>query len=202
MTVSFTKSGKVATGFSYPYVATYSASQGTITYSDAMELARGVSVSLQPETSDANIFYANNQQAESGPNRFTGGTCSLTVDGLLITAERFIMGLPAAGADGWTAYGDSADIPYVGIGYIARFMSGGAKSYTPTILVKAKFQQINSDYATQEEEIDWQTQELTADLFRGDDSNHSWKYIGADFETEAEALAALKLKLGISVSNS
>lgn len=197
MTVTFTKAGKVATGFSFPYVAKYAANEGAITFSDAMELARGVSVNVSPTTSDANKFYANNQEAESGPNRFTGGTATLTVDGLLVAAERFVMGLPAAGEDGWTAYGDSAQIPYVAIGYIARFMSGGQESFTPTILVKTKFQQINSDYATQEEEIDWQTQELTADLFRGDDLNHSWKYLGSDYATEAEALAALRTKLGV-----
>lgn len=197
MTVTFTKAGKVATGFSFPYVARYAANEGAITFSGAMELARGVSVNVSPTTSDANKFYANNQEAESGPNRFTGGTATLTVDGLLVAAERFIMGLPAAGEDGWTAYGDSAQIPYVAIGYIARFMSGGQESFTPTILVKTKFQQINSEYATQEEEIDWQTQELTADLFRGDDLNHSWKYLGADYATETEALAALRTKLGL-----
>lgn len=197
MTVTFTQAGKVATGFSFPYVAKYAANEGAITFSDAMELARGVSVNVSPTTSDANKFYANNQEAESGPNRFTGGTATLTVDGLLVAAERFIMGLPVAGEDGWTAYGDSAQIPYVAIGYIARFMSGGQESFTPTILVKTKFQQINSDYATQEEEIDWKTQELTADLFRGDDLNHSWKYLGSDYATEAEALAALRTKLGV-----
>ena len=197
MTVTFTKAGKVATGFSFPYVAKYAANEGVITFSNAMELARGVSVNVSPTTSDANKFYANNQEAESGPNRFTGGTATLTVDGLLVAAERFVMGLPAAGEDGWTAYGDSAQTPYVAIGYIARFMSGGQESFTPTILVKTKFQQINSEYATQEEEIDWQTQELTADLFRGDDLNHSWKYLGADYATEAEALAALRTKLGV-----
>ena len=198
MTVTFSQAGKVATGFSHPYVAKYAANAGAITFSDAMELARGVSVSVQPTTSDANKFFANNQEAESGPNRFTGGTATLTVDGLLVAAERFIMGLPAAGEDGWTTYGDSADTPFVAIGYIARFMCGGVESFTPTILVKTKFQQINSDYATQEEEIDWQTQELTADLFRGDDLNHSWKYLGGDFETEAAALTALRTKLGIN----
>lgn len=194
----FNAAGKVATGFSYPFVAKYAVSSGTITFSEGMELARGVSVELSPESSDANIFYANNQQAESAPGRFTGGTATLTVDGLLVAAERLIMGLPAAGQDGWTAYGDSAVVPYVAIGYIARFMCAGVESFTPTVLVKTKFQQINSSYATQEEDIDWQTQELTADLFRADDTNHSWKYLGADFATETEALAALKTKLGIT----
>lgn len=198
MAVTFTEAGKVTTGFSYPYVAKYTATEGVITFSEGMELARGVSVQLNPETSDANNFYANNQLAESGPSRLIGGTVDLVVDGLLIAAERFIMGLPAAGEDGWTAHGDSADAPYVAIGYITRFMSGGVESFTPTVIVKTKFHQIEAAAATQEEDIDWQTESLTADIFRGDDTNHSWKYIGADFATETEALAALKTKLGIT----
>lgn len=194
--MTFTEAGKVCTGFSFPMVAQYSASAGAITYTGCMELARGVSVQLNPETSDANKFYANNQEAESGPNRFTGGTADITVDGLLITAERFIMGLPAADSDGWTAYGDSAVVPYVGLGYIARFMSGGVESFVPTVLTKTKFHQIEQAANTQEEEIDWQTQELTTDLFRGDDTNHTWRWVGKDYATEAEAKAALEEKLG------
>lgn len=199
--MDFTKTGKVCTGFSYPYVANYAASQGEISYTGAQELARGVDVNISPETADANNFYANNQMAESVPARLTGGTVSLTVDGLLIAAERMIMGLPAAGTDGWTEYGDSAEPPYVAIGYIARYMCGGVESWTPTIIVKTKFDLIESAAATQGEEIDWQTQSLTAKIFRADDTNHSWKYVGNDFATEALALAALQTKLGITVSN-
>ena len=190
--------GKVTTGFSFPYVATYSESSGTITYSNAQELARGVSVSIAPDTPDDNNFWANNQLAESGTKRFRSGTATLTVDGLLLAARKLIQGLPTAGDDGWTAIGDSVNVPYVGIGFIVRYMSGGVESWTPMVLVKARFN-IPQDAATTEGEdgIDWQTQELTAQLYRGDNANHDWKWIGADFDAEADALAALKTKLGI-----
>ena len=49
--------GKVCTGFSKPYIATYSESSGTITYSGVTALARGVGVSIEPEASEDNIFY-------------------------------------------------------------------------------------------------------------------------------------------------
>ena len=198
MTVTHGATGKVITGFSLPYVAAYSESSGTITYSSGQELARGVSVSLSPDQPDDNEFWANNQQAESGPQRFRSGTVSLTVDGLLTAARRMIRGLPAAGDDGWTAVGDSENVPYVGIGYIVRYMSGGVESYTPTILPKCKFQ-IPEETAETEGDggIDWQTQDLTANIYRADNANHDWKWIGADFETEALALAALKSKLNI-----
>lgn len=85
--------GRVTTGFSYPYVARYAAAAGVISYSDAMELARGVSVQINPDNPDENTFWANNQQAESGPSVFRSGNVALTVDGLLIAARRFVYGL-------------------------------------------------------------------------------------------------------------
>ena len=43
--------GRVCTGFSKPYVAVYSATGGTIKYESGQDLARGVDVSIEPETS-------------------------------------------------------------------------------------------------------------------------------------------------------
>ena len=188
--------GRVATGFSLPYVARYSANGGVVTYSGARQLARGVNVNLQPESSDDNNCYADNVAAESASGVFTGGTVEFEVDGLFMTSERFIFGLPEAGADGWTGFGDDADLPYLGVGYITRWMSDGVTTYQPTILTKVKFSLPQGERATQEDEIDWQTTSLTASLMRDDSANHNWKSEGASFATEAEALAALQAKLG------
>lgn len=190
--------GKVITGFSKPYVAVYSATEGTVSYSDGQVLARGVEVSISPESTDDNNFYADNVLAESDSGRFTGGEVTLTVDGLLIAAERLIMGLPAAGEDGWTAYGDDQNAPNVGVGFVVRYMSDGVTTYVPIVLAKCKFNQIETNASTQEDEIDWQTTELTATIMRGEDANHNWKFIGADVSTESAAEDALKTKLGIS----
>jgi len=189
--------GKVTTGFSFPYVAKYSATGGVITYTDAQELARGVSVEIAPDTPDDNQFWANNQQAESGPSRFRSGSANVTVDGLLIAARRMIRGLPAADQDGWTAVGDSTSAPYVGFGFIQRWMSGGVEGWTPIILVKTKFEIPNDSAETESEDgIDWQTQDLTTRIYRGDNANHDWKWIGGDFDSEADAKAAMITKLG------
>lgn len=51
--------GRVTTGFSLPYVAKYAVSGGTVTYSDGQKLARGVNVTISPEASSDNIFYAD-----------------------------------------------------------------------------------------------------------------------------------------------
>lgn len=191
--------GKVCTGFSLPYVALYSASSNTVTYSSGQKLARGVSVTATPETTDDNNFYADNVLAESAPGEFTGGTINLTVDGLLAAAERLIMGLPAANtSDGFTHYGDDQSIPDVGIGFVARYQSGGSVTYTPIIFPRAAFNLIENNAETQEDSIDWQTQELTATIKRAEDSNRNWKYVGGDETSEAAAEAKIKTFFSIT----
>lgn len=194
------KAGKVTVGFSKPYVAHYVANGGDISFVDAMLLARGVGVSIQPNTGSDNVFRADNQDAESEAGIFTGGTLTLTVDGLFVAAERFIMGLPATAEDGWTEYNDDQEAPYCATGFIVKSMSGGTELYTPTIIIKNKFNQIPISANTQGTTIDWQTTELTAAITRADNAKHSWKYVGANYTTEEEAERALQDKLGIKVA--
>lgn len=189
--------GRVITGFSKPYIANYAASGTTVTYSGGMVLARGVSVSLAPESADDNKFYADNVTAETAAGVFTGGTATITVDGLNPDARALAYGLPEAGSDGWTADGDTTNAPYVGIGYIVRYMSGGDVIYVPTVLAKTRLSIPSEEANTQEDQIDWQTTALDFTLMRDDSANHNWRFIGADFTTEEAAEAALKTKLGI-----
>ena len=192
--------GRVCTGFSKPYVARYVNTAGVISYTGCMPLARGVSVAINPETGSDNAFYADNVEAENAPGIFNGGTVELTVDGLLTAAERFIWGLPEAeevNGVSVVAYGDDSNPPYMGIGFLARYMSEGVTTWVPYILRKTMFQVGNTEAATQEQEIDWQTQTLTANLMRDDSANHRWKMVGAEtYSTEAAAEAALVALLG------
>lgn len=192
-----TAAGRVCTGFSKPYVAQYSASGTTVTYTSPVELARGVSVTIDPESSDSNIFYANNIQAEQESGEFSGGTLNLTVDGLLIEKTALLMGLDTpTGADAWISFGTNSAAPFFGVGFVTRYRSGGVTSFVPTLIAKVKFDQIGNDAETQEEDIDWQTQELSAQIYRADDANQTWKYEGSEYATEAEAVTALLAKFG------
>lgn len=188
--------GKVVTGFSYPYVAAYSCTNGEIAYTNAQELARGVKVSLEPESADASNFYANNIVAETEGGGFTGATLTLTVDGLFATAERFILGLQTAGSDGFSDYNANSKAPFVGVGFIVRSMSNHNVIYTPVVLYKAMFKQPTQEAETQGDEISWQTTELSATVMRADTTDLRWKAVGTDYETEADALSALQTKLG------
>lgn len=183
--------GRVITGFSKPYVAIYNGGAQPA-YSNKTVLARGVSVAFDiDEATDDNNFYADNIKAESVAGSFGGGTVTLTVDGLFTAAEKLILGLPEE-VNSWTAYGDGITTPYCGLGFVVRYMSEGVTSYVPVILNKVKFAMPSLNAATQEEEIDWQTQELTAQVMRGDFENHVWMQKGAAQTTEAAAVSMIE----------
>lgn len=192
--------GKIITGFSKPYVGLYAASGGTVTYSKGMELARGVNASTDYQVGDSNPFYANNVESENVPGTFTGGTATLTVDGLFAEAEKLIFGLPEPESfeygENKTAqvynYGEAAVPPYVGIGFIIRYMSDGLTTYAPYVLTKSRFKMSGNEAATQGESIEWQTRELTADLMRDDTPQKNFQKIFEDQDTEAEAEEILK----------
>lgn len=192
--------GQVVTGFSKPYVAVYTNDETEVTYTNGQILARGVSVSLDVESSDDNNFYADNITAETAAGTFTSGTVTLTVDGLKAEAEKLLVGLPDADDDGFVAYGASQQIPYVGVGFVVRVQSGGVVSYVPIVLPKVVFNNPSLEAATQEDEIDWQTQELEGAILRDDTDETAWKYRGENFATEALAEAAIKTKLQIAAS--
>jgi phi13 family phage major tail protein len=185
-----------------PWVALYAAENGTVTYSGGIPLARGVDVSLSVEGSGDNDFYADNVKAESDTQAFTSGTVSLTVDGLKAAARKLISGVTSTTAvtvDSSTVnfdvYDDQITVPYVGIGFVARYMEDGVTTYCPVILNKCRFNPEGLEAATQEDTISFQTQSLEAEIMRDDSANHAWKMIGEDQTTEAAAVAAYKAVL-------
>lgn len=188
--------GRVRVGFSNPYVALYKCEKEKVTYTGLKKLARGVSVSIKPEFSSGKTFYADNVAAETSNGRFTGGTAEFEVDGLLVETEKMIMGIPTEGADGWLSYGEDQKIPYVGVGFITKYISDGEEEYVPTVISKCKFHELEDEAETMEDEINYQTQKLTASILRADDKNKTWRHLGKGVPTEAEALEALKKKLG------
>lgn len=180
--------GRVITGYSYPYVALYTVgTDGTITYSSVQALARGVEVNIEVETTDDNRFYADNVVAENEAGKFVSGTLTATVDGLHDDANDLILGLTTS--DGYTDYDDTQSVPYCGFGCIIRYMEESEESYMAVVLPKVMFNEPSTTAATQEEQIDWQTTELTAQIFRDDTDARKWKRRFTAKSTEALALA-------------
>ena len=190
--------GKVITGYSQPIVAKYSYSSNTISYSDVTPLARGVEVSMEVEIGDATNFFADNTIAEAVAGQFNGATATLTVDGLKDTARDLIAGLVTtktlvvnSSTVSAKVYDDLQVIPYVGIGFVVRYMENGVTTYAPVILPKAQFSPESLTAATQGESVEFQTTELQATVMRADDANHSWKIVAEDQATEAAAVAVI-----------
>lgn len=208
--------GQVVTGFSFPVVALYAESGGSVSYSDGMDLARGVSLDPDIETADEdNVFYADNRSAESVPRRFKRGSVGLTVDGLLVAAEKLIMGIPSTATSEVTIgtgssaptvevtdYNDDQNIPYVGLGAVVRSQSKGTELFRAIVYTKCRFEQFDVPASTQEEEIDWQTTELNAALHRDDTVKHTWLRKSEFLATELEAYNAVRVMLGMSVAAS
>ena len=195
----------ITTGFSKPYVAKYTNTSGAVSYSDGMLLGRGVSVESEIDVADDNNFYADNVIAETESTQFTSGSLTVTVDGLGNEAATLILGLPET--ENVTVgespvaiqhFNDDMNAPYVGFGYIRRVMYEGTTTYIPVVHPKVKFSLPSDSVATQEDQIDWQTQELSATLMRDDTTKRNWKLEGAAQTSEALAEAVLKELLDIS----
>ena len=198
--------GRVLVGFSHPTIGLYNAAGGAVSYTGGRRLARGVEVSLSIDTTDDNNFYADNQIAESESGKFSGGKATLTVDGLHDDAERMAYGIPdpvemSCGDKKVrvTKYGDSADPPYLGIGFLLLYQCAGGDSWQPMILTKGKFMTHGTDAKTHGNDRDWQPQKLEATLCRDDSSTHDWKWLAEECATEEAALAVLDALLGVGV---
>lgn len=89
-------------------------------------------------------------------------------------------------------------MPYVGLGFIARYMEEGVTTYTPVFFPKAIFDVDGLDANTQEENVEFQTQELEATIMRDDSTNHRWRRIAEDQTTETSAENVLKAFLNIA----
>lgn len=196
----------VTTGFSKPIIAMYSNEGQVVTYTNPKALGRGVSVELEIDTADDNNFYADNVLAETETSSFTSGSATITVDGLDNAAATAILGLPSPTAltvqspdttVQMQGYGKEMDPPFVGFGCVRRTMMQGVTQYWPFILPKVKFGLPSESMDTQEKQIDWQTQELTATVMRDDTAAANWKVISAEgMATEAAAVQAINAFFG------
>lgn len=199
----------VTTGFSKPYVAENKTADGadSNTYTNGMVLGRGVEVSIEVDAADDNNFYADNVIGESAAAQFTSANGSVKIDGLETAAAALILGLPettsfeieTSKTIQMQGYGDAMKPPYVGFAYIRRTMMNGKTSFYPVIHPKVRFSIPSDSAATQEDTIDWQTQELSTTILRDGTTENNWKITTAEgLATEAEAEAVIKKYFGIT----
>lgn len=186
-------------GLSKPYIAKYSNTGTTVTYTQPTLIGKAITMSLSLNSGSENILYADNAPAESD-NQFSGGSLTIGTDNLSAEAMLSIFGTKeeAIDADGvstsdakWLVHDDDQIIPYVGFAGIIMKKVGGLTKYVAVVYNKVQFQNLNDSATTKGETIEWQTPELTATLMRSDNVKHEWKRITTDLDTEAEAEAAI-----------
>lgn len=194
----------VTTGLSKPYIGKYQNSSGTISYSGGMKLGRAVELSIEVESADDNSFYADNIVAETDNGTMISATATATIDGMEDEVAAFALGLPEAtevqaGETQVEAYdyGDNINPPDLGLGFIRRTMMNGVTKYQPILLTRVKMSIPGNEFATQEDQIDWQTEEIAVNILRDESENRNWKRIFASQTSEAAAENILKSILGV-----
>lgn len=195
----------VTTGFSEPYIAKYSNTGTTVSYSGGMKLGRGVSMSIEVESADDNNFYADDIVAETETGTMTSASATVTVDGMEPEVAAFALGLPAATQENIGEspvdvydYDDRMNPPFLGLGVLQRVMLNGVQYWVPIVFTKVKMNNPSDEANTQEDQIDWQTQELEMTILRDDSANRRWKRVFERQTTKAAALNIITTYLKVS----
>ena len=185
-------------GLSKPRAATYSVSDGAVSYSDPIVLGKYTAFSMDVGSTNNNDLYADNAIAETDPT-FQNGTCTLTTDDLSAAIMASVLGLTSEPVDPdddenestWMVWDNAQSVPYLGIGGVIKRKQGGSIIWQGFVLPKVQFQNPALSLETQGETISWQTQEIVANIMRSDAADERWFMMTSEFETEAEADAAV-----------
>ena len=188
-------------GLCKPYVADYSASQGSVTYSDIMNVGKAVEVEIDVDSNERVVFRADNTDAES-VSVFSSGTLNLQIDRLAAAVAAKLYGLETESSttpSGGTVikYKTATVSPYLGFGIIVKSIESGAEAWMGLILRKVQFHQNGLTQATEAETIEFTAPEVTASILRDDQTSASaeWMRVGY-FATEANAELWVKTQLG------
>lgn len=194
-------------GLSKPYCALYSNSGATVTYTEGALIGKAVELSIELEDADDNILYADNGPAESA-NTFIGGSFTLTTDDLMPDVLMTILGLVEQSITNegiktatpkWYVWNDKQATPYMGFGAVVKVQKDNAVKWQAVILPKIKFSNPSDTFTTQGETIEWGTPEIGGTIQRSDAADSPWKLVSSPMDSEADAEAAIKQFLQISV---
>ena len=193
-------------GVSKPYVAKYSNTENTVTYSGGQILDKLTEIDVSINSAEDNNFYADNAIAESDSS-FSGGTVTINTADLGPEAAALVLGItpvPISDITGVTdedvnelIFDDDQRSPYLGFGCIIKKRVNNVDKWRAIILTKIMLAVPNDAATTQGETIEWQTPQLTGTIMRDDSAKHAWKR-EATFTTEVQAEAYIKARLSIT----
>lgn len=193
-------------GLSKPYYAIYSNTGSAVTYSEGGLLGKYTELSIELDDQEADNLYADNNVAES-EQQFSGGTATVTTDDLSAAVMMAVLGAKEQSITNesittsdptWVVFDDTQNIPYIGLGGVIKKKVGGVVKWVGFVLNKVQFSTPGIAATTQGESIEWQTQELTATIYRSDAENRPWFQLTSAMDSEADAEAAVTQYLSIS----
>ena len=193
-------------GVSKPYVAKYSNTDTTVSYTSGQILDKMTEIDISINSAEDNNFYADNSIAESDSS-FSGGSVTVNTADLGPEATALVLGItpvPIADISGVTdedvnelIFDDDQRSPYLGFGCIIKKRVNNVDQWRAIILTKIMLAVPNDAATTKGETIEWQTPQLTGTIMRDDSAKHAWKR-EATFTTEAQAEAYIKARLSIT----
>ena len=193
-------------GVSKPYVAKYSNTDTTVSYTSGQILDKMTEIDISINSAEDNNFYADNSIAESDSS-FSGGSVTVNTADLGPEATALVLGItpvPIVDISGVTdedvnelIFDDDQRSPYLGFGCIIKKRVNNVDQWRAIILTKIMLAVPNDAATTQGETIEWQTPQLTGTIMRDDSAKHAWKR-EATFTTEAQAEAYIKARLSIT----
>lgn len=193
-------------GVSKPYVAKYSNTNTTVSYTSGQILDKMTEIDISINSAEDNNFYADNSIAESDSS-FSGGSVTVNTADLGPEATALVLGItpvPISDIAGVTdedvnelIFDDDQRSPYLGFGCIIKKRVNNVDQWRAIILTKIMLAVPNDAATTQGETIEWQTPQLTGTIMRDDSAKHAWKR-EATFTTEAQAEAYIKARLSIT----
>lgn len=170
-------------------IATVDASTGAITYGTPKKPAKAISFNFEPSVAEATL-YADDSVAEKD-NRVTGGTVTMGIDREDLETYCDLLGHTYSA----TEVIDNADdvAPYVAVGRVTKLMVDGNIKYRGTVICLVKFAEPSETDATQGENIEFQTSELSGTLTIP--VNKQWRFRKV-CDTQNDAIAYIESKMG------
>ena len=163
------------------------ASDGTPSYTGALQLGKAVSCSVEITNNEA-MLYADDTLAESDTS-FANGSITLGVADDDDTVFAPLLGHTLN--DGVVTKTSTDTAPYVGVGRIVTKMVNGAYKYKVEFLYKVKFSEPSADETTKGESVEFSTPEIEGKIAALGDTAGTWS-TSKTFETKSDALTYLQ----------
>lgn len=169
------------------------------TYTDGLKIAKAVSADVTINTA-ATTFYADDAEDERDDS-FTGGSITFGINTLAYETEALMFGskLEKSGENsGEIIDAENDNAAEGGFGYYRVHKIEGVRKYEAVWLLRTVFKKMDESTATKGESISFQNPSLVGTIMRVQDYNGGAWRERKMFDTEAECVAYLNGKAGIS----